>query len=656
MIKSFADSDALTGIQTGYEILIVEDDDGDARFFEIMLQSADIHVSTLNRKITLHDALKAYHPGIDAVFLDLGLPDSKGPQTLKTFLEFYPNANVIVMTGQSDGETGLFAVKAGAQDFIPKGQYDDKTLMRSLYYSVERNNILKRFEETQRIARVASWEFNYGTREASISDNFFIFFKDTPTSKRFFYKNLPNYREYACYPMVKTILTEVYDNFILGKRDIIKKEVSIDVDGKKQWFAVQGYISRFHEGSPVMHGIFQDVTEQKESEYLRQEKELAEESAKMKEVFITNVSHEMRTPMNAILGMSHILMNTQMSGEQLECVDSIKRSSELLLGIVNDILEISSLQNGNITFDNKDFDLHQLTADLADVMQYKLAEKEMLLYINTDVQVPKILVGDQLRLNQILYNLVGNAIKFTDTGRIDLKIKYLGIKNDEKVHLQFEVHDTGIGIPEDKLDMIFETFARVRSKERLFEGTGLGLSIARNIVNKHGGRIWATSTTGKGSIFYFTMKLDIAKNQNEVEKVNKYKDLKVNPEHTFRLLLVEDNKLNQLVAKKTLEKQWPNITLQIAEHGGKAVEILERETFDIILMDIQMPVMDGYETTHHIRTQMPQRANIPILAMTAFAHISKEDKFKEFGLDDFVLKPFDPEDLYHKIAIYTKNF
>jgi CheY-like chemotaxis protein len=343
-----------------------------------------------------------------------------------------------------------------------------------------------------------------------------------------------------------------------------------------------------------------------------------------------------------------------MSAEQMECVSSIHRSSELLLGIVNDILEISSLQNGKISYDNKDFDLQQVMSDLSDVMQYKLVEKEMLLELQVADNVPKILIGDQLRLNQVLYNLVGNAIKFTDYGKICTTIKLVE-QNNDKIRLQFEVQDTGIGIPQDKIDSIFEAFSRVRSKDRLYEGTGLGLSIAKNIVLQQGGKMWATSELGKGSTFYFTMNFEIAKNQDEVEKINKYKGLIVNPEYKFRLLLVEDNKLNQLVAKKTLEKQWPNIYLKIADHGGKAVEILEQEHFDIILMDIQMPVMDGYETTHHIRTKMPERSNIPILAMTAFAHISKEDKFKEFGLDDFVLKPFDPDDFYHKVAIYSKN-
>jgi signal transduction histidine kinase/DNA-binding response OmpR family regulator len=643
-------------VHAGYELLIIEDNLGDARFLQLMLEEADFPVGKITHKMTLTEGISIFHKNIDAVFLDLSLPDSRGFETLQRFLAEHPYANVIVMTGFSDREMGIRAVKAGAQDFIIKGEYEPDGLVRSLYYSIERCNILKRLEETQRIVRVGSWEYNYGTKEVIVSDDFFKII-DTPLviGKKFTYKDVPNYKSFPLYDHIKTLTISVYEQYAIGNKDIVKKEILVEnPNTTAKFFEMQAYIARFQDGQPVLHGVVQDITEQKLNDQLRKEKELAEESAQLKEVFITNVSHEMRTPMNAILGMSNILLNTQMSSEQLECVTSIQRSSTLLLGIVNDILEISSLQNGKISYEYKEFDLQQLLSDLADVMQYKLAEKEMLLNITVENEVPKILIGDALRLNQVLYNLVGNAIKFTDYGHINVGLKTITQEKGD-IKIQFEIQDTGIGIPEDKLDTIFDTFARIRSKNRLYEGTGLGLSIAKNIVVQRGGKMWVESEVDKGSTFYFTMSFGIAKNQEEVEKVNKYKDLVVNPDYTFRLLLVEDNKLNQLVAKKTLEKQWKNITLKIADHGQHAVEILEKEHFDIILMDIQMPIMDGYEATDYIRTKMPERSSIPILAMTAFAHISKEDKFKEFGLDDFVLKPFDPDDFYHKVAIYSKN-
>jgi signal transduction histidine kinase/DNA-binding response OmpR family regulator len=640
-------------IHSGYSLLMIEDNIADARYLRLMLEEADFPISDVIHKTTLQEGIATYTTEIDAVFLDLSLPDSRGFDTLQTFLEAHPNSNVIVMTGFSDREFGIRAVKTGAQDYIIKGEYDADSVSRTLYYAIERNSILKRLEETQRIARIGSWEYNYGTNETTVSDEFLKLIKlPLKVGKKFDHKTIPDYKNYNFYYFIRKLTYEVYQAFAQGDKAIVREEYFLD-DGKT-CLDVQAYIGRFQDGQPVLHGVVQDVTERKMTEQLRKEKELAEESAQLKEIFITNVSHEMRTPMNAILGMSNILLNTPMNKEQTECVSSIQRSSQLLLGIVNDILEISSLQNGKVTYDNKEFDLTRLITDMNDVMQYKLAEKELIFDIKIGENVPKILIGDSLRLNQVLYNLIGNAIKFTDFGKIALRIALVK-KEQDTIIVQFEVEDSGIGIPKDKIDSVFETFSRIRTKDRLYEGTGLGLSIARNIVEQRGGKIWAKSTLSKGSTFYFTMNFEVAKNQTEVEKENKYEDVKVNPDFAFKLLLVEDNKLNQMVAKKTLERQWKNISLKIANHGQEAVEILQQEKFDIILMDIQMPIMDGYEATEYIRKNMPDYANIPILAMTAFAHIAKEDKFKEYGLDDFVLKPFDPDDLYYKIAIYSNN-
>jgi signal transduction histidine kinase/DNA-binding response OmpR family regulator len=644
-----------TATDMGYRLLLIEDNPGDARLLQLFLEEANFITREMVHCVNLRDGLNAFDDDFDVVFLDLSLPDSRGFETLDRFLLEHPKANVIVMTGFSDQEMGIRAVKAGAQDFLVKGNYEVDKLIRTLYYSIERNNTLKRFDEAQRLAGIGSWELRLESKEFFFSDDIFKILEFPSVGRRYHYENDESRKDHPFYPFFTNIHKEVYQLYQEGNIKGIQKEYTIDATGKSKVLLVRCYIPKFEGDKPIFYGILQDITDQKIAAQLVQEKELAEESAKLKEEFITNVSHEMRTPMNAILGMSNILLNTQLSTEQNDCLKSIKQSSEVLLGIVNDILEISSLQNGKITYENNDFDLHDLMLNVVEVMQYKITEKELSFELAIDPQeIPKILMGDKLRLNQILFNLVGNAVKFTDRGYINIRIKKLG-QVGKKISLQFEVEDSGIGIPEDKVDAIFDTFTRVLTKNRLFEGTGLGLSIARKLVTQQGGKIWVKSKLGEGSTFFFTLDFEVANNQVEVVKVSEYADLKVNPDHAFRLLLAEDNKLNQLVAKKTLEKQWKNIRLTIAENGQKAVEAVEAQEFDIILMDIQMPVMDGYEATDYIRKNFPNRAHIPILAMTAFAHIAKEDKFKEFGLDDFVLKPFDPEDLYYKVAIYTKN-
>lgn len=400
------------------------------------------------------------------------------------------------------------------------------------------------------------------------------------------------------------------------------------------------------------NAIIRDITERKQTEELIKARDLARQSAQLKEQFIASISHEMRTPMNAIFGMSNLISQTTLSPEQQELVQSIKQSSEILLGIINDILEIATIQNGKLVFENQPFDLLELMQNLISVMQYKAKEKEIVLDLDMKKDVPLRLSGDKLRLNQILFNLVGNAIKFTDRGYVKVRVEKIN-EVETGTHLRFIVEDTGIGIPEAELETVFESFSRIRQKDRIFEGTGLGLSIAKSLVEQQGGKIWATSTPGRGSQFYFELIFEMA---GQPDYAHQEPRVAIDPNLDFRLLLVEDHKLNQVVARKTLERQWKNIHITIAENGKEAIEILENQLFDIILMDVQMPVMDGYEATRHIREHMPASvATLPIIAMTAHAHLSKDEKFREYGMDDYVLKPFQPEQLFTKIAAYLNG-
>ncbi len=400
------------------------------------------------------------------------------------------------------------------------------------------------------------------------------------------------------------------------------------------------------------NAIIRDITEQKRTEELVKARDLAEESAKLKESFMASISHEMLTPMNAIFGMSNLLDQTNLDAEQKGFVKSINQSSEILLGIINDILEISTIQNGKMVFEHTSFNLHDLLFNVVNVMQYKAKEKDLFLALEIAEDIPKMLMGDKLRINQIFFNLVGNAVKFTDEGYVKIIVEKISAF-EGGVHLKFVVEDTGIGIPKEKLETIFESFSRVRSKERIFEGTGLGLSIAKSLVEQQGGKIGVDSKFGEGSKFFFDMIFEVSESQEDlVPDAAK----KICPDMAFDLLLVEDHKMNQLVARKTLQKKWQNINITIAENGNEAIEWLNKKTFDIILMDMQMPIMDGMETTKYIRTEMPpQIAQMPILAMTAHAHISQDGKYKELGMDDFVLKPFEPEQLFQKIATHLKK-
>ena len=753
------------------KILLIEDNPGDARLVEILLSESDLLNCKITNKVNLADGMAALEEADDfaAILLDLTLPDSRGFETLETLLGKYPDNNVIVLTGLQDKSLGINSVKAGAQDFLIKGAFDSDQLSKSLRYSIERNLVLKRLEETQRIANIGNWEYNPTTEEILASDQIYRIFGLKPRKAGLNYvdilrENHP-FREFndihqealanqdrsirkdiripkmeggyrdvfiQCKASVsaesKVILTgimqditerkksedellksqEKYQDFFnkskdpiyicsmggkceafnkaleellgyskeeisdLNIHDLIRSENGMDnffdhlkrdkevqdfeveiqrKDGEKKYCLITATMLD-SETEESYNGVIRDITEKKQAEALRKARDLARTSAKMKEKFIASISHEMRTPMNAILGMSNLVIQTELDPEQFNYINSINQSSELLLGIVNDILEISTLENGKIKFENKDFDLKEVLRNLVNVMQYKVDEKNLKLIVDVEENVPQFIKGDKLRLNQVLYNLVGNAVKFTDKGSIHIRV--LNLYNvDDNVFLKFEVEDTGIGIPKDKVEAVFETFTRIRTKDRIYEGTGLGLSIAKNLIEQQGGKISAKSIENVGSTFFFDLVFNIG-SRKEADTPTPELDDTIHLDRPVRLLLVEDNKLNQMVAKKTLQKKWPDIDITIADNGQLGVDAVKSKKYDIVLMDIQMPIMDGYEATQYIRANMPPEiANMPILAMTAHANISKDDSYKEFGMDDFVLKPFKTEQLFGKIAQYV---
>ena len=396
--------------------------------------------------------------------------------------------------------------------------------------------------------------------------------------------------------------------------------------------------------------FIKDVTEARQAEALRKAREIADQEAKMKEQFLASVSHEMRTPMNAILGMSHLVLQTGLNDEQQEYIGAIRQSSENLLGIINDILEISTLQNGNIVFERHDFDIRKMLHNLRNVIGYKLKDSGVEFELHICDKIPQIMHGDHKRINQVLINLAGNAAKFTHEGKVRIQVTCEHI-TDSHIDLRFEVQDTGIGIPRDKLAVIFKPFTRIVGQDRLYEGTGLGLSIAQNIVEKMSGTITAESTLGKGSNFIVQLRLQRASAERSTDDASP-EEATPTPDN-LRILLVEDHKMNQLVARKTILKRWASASITLAENGKEATELLADHAYDLVLMDIQMPIMDGYDATRHIRTTMPQHADTPILAMTAHAHIAKDERFREYGFDDFVLKPFEPKQLFAKISRYT---
>jgi PAS domain S-box-containing protein len=381
---------------------------------------------------------------------------------------------------------------------------------------------------------------------------------------------------------------------------------------------------------------------------LLEAKRQLEETMKVKEQFLANMSHEIRTPMNAIVGFTDLLLKGTLSTEQKQFIDAIKISGENLLVIINDILDFSKMQAGKISLEHLEFSLSQIMSMATELMLQKSVEKSTNLFTKIDKTIPDRLIGDPTRLTQILLNLVGNAIKFTEKGEIKVEVELISEMNDN-IKLKFSVTDTGIGIPEEKLSTIFDAFTQATNDTtRKYGGTGLGLAIVKQLVELQGGRVSAKSKVGSGSTFSFTLNFKKNLNPKTIEPKNWAEPAMEEYKEPLNILLVEDNVLNQVLAKKVLT-DW-NWKVELAENGVIAVKKAMEKDFDIILMDIQLPEMDGYEATRYIRTKFPQpKCNVPIMAMTAHAISSEEEKCANAGMNGYISKPFNQNVLHSKI-------
>ena len=392
--------------------------------------------------------------------------------------------------------------------------------------------------------------------------------------------------------------------------------------------------------------LVEDITEQKLGEIeLVNARERAEHSVKAKEQFLANMSHEIRTPMNAIVGMCKLLDKTPLNNKQSSYLNAINVSSKNLLMIINDILDFSKIESTKLVFEKIGFKLVDVLSEVIKTSSYKILEKKLSLTYDIDKSISPILIGDPLRLNQILLNLVNNAIKFTGEGGVIINC-VLERKGIETHKIIFSVSDTGIGISQNKLDTIFESFTQEdETITRQYGGTGLGLSICKELVELQGGRITVKSEKGKGTIFSFNLEYPIGNELNLPELSHKTMT-EVDLTNT-RVLLVEDNEINTFLAQTILENE--RMIVDVAENGLIAIEKIKSNKYDIILMDMQMPVMGGVEASKIIRHEL--MLDIPIIALTANAIKGDDQICIDAGMNDYVSKPFEEEELVRKISV-----
>lgn len=429
-------------------------------------------------------------------------------------------------------------------------------------------------------------------------------------------------------------------------------------DGSVEWLKWE--IRPWYEDKETIGGLVmftEIITEQKE---VKEELIRAEQSAIAKANFLSTMSHEIRTPMNAVLGFTTILLQNARE-DQIEHLKLIKYSGDNLLVLINDILDFSKIEAGKIDFEKVDFNIKELIYNIQGALLEKARNKGILLKVRLDDKLPEMVMGDPVRLGQILTNLASNAVKFTETGKVIISASVVSQSKESKcMNIVFEVKDTGIGIPKDKQEFIFESFTQASSEtSRKYGGTGLGLAISKRLIELQGSSIQLDSEPGKGSSFSFHLDMDISTpylvtntyvDANESKQPNiQEKTLK-----GLRILIVDDNKINVLLVKQFF-KLW-NIESDKAENGLIAVEKVQQKDYDLILMDLQMPVMDGYDATRAIRKLKGDKYKaLPIIALTASAVGDVKAEVLKSGMNDYISKPFNPETLFNKINFYTES-
>ncbi|MCO4294517.1 ATP-binding protein [Solitalea sp. MAHUQ-68] len=445
---------------------------------------------------------------------------------------------------------------------------------------------------------------------------------------------------------------EALAQHVLNTGETINCEYPSIVNGSNVWYNAK--ISLIHDdilSSRRLLITIQDITIQKnfEKELIRA-KDAAEQAAKAKEEFLSVMSHEIRTPINSVIGIAHLLLDEQRDPEQQETLTILKSSAEHLLGLVNEILDFNKIETGKIELEKVSFNITEFIKNTCKHFILKSRENNIRFDVELDEKIPGILVGDPIRLNQILTNLLGNALKFTLEGSVTLKVRVV-FETENEVELRFLISDTGIGIAEEDLERIFDSFTQAESSTtRKYGGSGLGLAITKRLLLLHNSQINVSSAIGKGSTFSFNIrfpKLYYALSETEETPRNASRAYSL---PGMKVLLVEDNRMNALVGKRFLTK-W-NIDVEVAENGLIAVNKCKQNDYDMIIMDLQMPEMDGYQASIEIRKF---NREIPIIAFTADVMPHITEKIEQCGMNDYLAKPFMPDILFSKISKYYVN-
>ena len=631
-------------------ILLMEDSPGDAQLVKIYMKDAAFKYELFLADTFFEGSDIISKQEIDIVLLDLSLPDSSGFKTLNRFLDTIPNMPVIVLTGVNNEIVGNQAVKAGAQDFLVKGQFDGKLLGRSIRFALQRYKDKQKLEETtreltinerriikaQQLAGFGNWEMDLITNEMVWHDEIFRIFGFHPGSIT---TGLSDYIGYVHFEDRESV-ESFFDN-IMKDGKLHKVEHRIVVDGTSiRWLAAHGQV--FYDDlttRTMLVGGVQDITERKVSEALIVEQNINRQTSLLKEEALQDMSFHIRTPLSSIVNLLYLLETTTISPQQSELVDGLKTSVDDLSLMINNLMNFSMLVSQNMKIETEEFYIKDFVQSVRKVIQIKADNAKIKLDFTLGEDLPEKIVADSKKITQIIYNLIDHATRYTPTGnRIIVEMNTITV--DKQASLQIRVAYAG------------KTLTVLQIKELLEENKIL--ETLKNETNESDKQQLALAIVGKltkilkGSFNIVNKTADTT--QFEVEMP--VKALKIiqsdasMPDSPLKILLVEDHVLNQMATKRLLMAWSPFVTVDIAENGMIAVEKFKAHGYDVILMDLQMPIMNGFDATLKIREKSTV---VPIIALTASASKNEAERCFNIGMNDYVSKPFKPQELYFKI-------
>lgn len=638
-------------------LLVIEDDLVDQQTIRRALKKSFLNVVP-EFADSLESADLLLEKEWDLILTDYNLPKINGVEILKYFiLEKKLTVPIIVMTGLGSETIANEVMEAGAFDFLTKNLITPEGIGLAVRNAIrvskqqkEASVLLAKIQEreqqlteTQKIAGLGSWEYNIDKNTIHwTEESFRIFGRDRSRGDL-------SYNEY-----IDSAIEEDRDILVDAINKAIKLHVSYEIITRHVHAETGAIIHVSGRGEPYfengilskLYGTVMDISAQKktENELIKSRLE-AESLARLKQDFLANMSHEIRTPMNAILGFTGIVLKEEINQNVKEKVERINQAGNNLLVIINDILDFSKIEAGQLEIEDVKFDLFKCLDQVKGQLEGIAENKNIRLIFNISTEIPKIVKGDSVRLNQILINLIHNGLKFTEKGFVEVRAK---VKEacQKRLIIQFEVEDTGIGIAKNKHKNIFESFTQASSDtSRRYGGTGLGLAICESLVKLQNGELWLESEEGVGSVFKFTIDFGVCV-QTLAEDDDDVAEDEIDLSGV-KLLLVEDNLMNRELAIHFFE-EW-EIDYDVALNGKIGVDKIEDGNFEVVLMDLSMPVMDGYTATKKIRQLNSKKKDVPIIAMTANAFSNDIEKCFDVGMNDHISKPFKAVDLKNKI-------